>query len=325
METIKTALSTYLAEIGSILSGFDSISDLLDVLLVAVIIYALIVQLRKTQSVHIIKGIFWLAVVYAVVVAARMNTSKMIFDYLINDLLLIIVIIFGTEIRQALEHMGQSRFKNIFSFSDSSGEEKVLTDAINATVRACDSMSRDKIGSLMVFQRQSNLGELERSGVTVDAKVTTEMLCSIFFPNSALHDGAIIIKDGRIIAARCIVSLKNDIVVHDKVGTRHRAALEVSRSSDAIVVVTSEETGIISVAADGVLKRGITDSELRQMLIGYLIPTPATPSTLTTKIKKLFSKRGAAHVQDTDDGSAESKRSDTDAGKTDEKNEKDEK
>ncbi len=303
MEAIKTAISTFFAEVGSILSGFDSISDLLDVLLVAVIIYALIIQLRKTQSVHIIKGIFWLAVVYAVVVAAQMNTSKMIFDYLINDMLLIIVIIFGTEIRQALEHMGQSRFKNIFSFSDTSGEDAILTDAINATVRACDSMSRDKIGSLMVFQRRSNLGELERSGVAVDAKVTTEMLCSIFFPNSALHDGAIIIKDGRVIAARCIVSLKNDIVVHDKVGTRHRAALEVSRSSDAIVVVTSEETGIISVAADGVLKRGITDSELRQMLLEYLVPTPATPSTLSTKIKKLFSKGGAAHVENSDNGS----------------------
>ena len=317
MDKIRETLSNFFAEAENILSGFDSISDVLDILLVAVIIYALIVQLRKTQSVHIIKGIALLTIVYAIVVVAGMETSKMIFDYLINDLLLIIVIIFGTEIRQALEHMGQSRFKNIFSFS-SAKEDQALIDAINATVRACDSMSHDKIGSLMVFQRRSNLGELERSGVAIDAKVTTEMLCSIFFPNAALHDGAIIIKDDRIIAARCIVSLKNDIVVHHKVGTRHRAALEVSRSSDAVVVVTSEETGIISVAVDGVLKRGITDSELRQMLIEYLIPTPATPSTLSTKFKKLFSKGGTAHATDNESFESEGNRQEEEKKEEDE-------
>lgn len=290
MDKIQAVLSGFFSELGGVLSGFDSVSDVLDVLLVALIIYALIIQLRKTQSVQIIKGIALLVVVYIIVFLAKMQTSKLIFDYLINDILLIFVIIFGTEIRQALEKMGQSRFKNFFSFSQKS--DTTLTDTINATVRACSSMSDDKMGSLIVFKRFSNLGELERSGVAIDAKVTTEMLCSIFYPKAALHDGAIIIDYDRIIAARCIVSLKNDIVVHDKVGTRHRAALEVSRSTDAVVVVTSEESGLISIAVDGNLIRGISDSELRQQLIKYLMPQQNTPSTVSKKLKKMLKKGG---------------------------------
>lgn len=300
MEKIQAVFSDFFSELGSVLSCFDSFSDVIDVLLVAVIIYALIIQLRKTQSVQIIKGIALLVVVYTIVILLEMQTSKLIFNYLINDLLLIIVIIFSTEIRQALEKMGQSKFKNIFSFSSSQKTDSVLTDTINATVRACSSMSDDKIGSLIVFKRGSNLGELERSGVIVDAKVTTEMLCSIFFPKAALHDGAIIVDYDRITAARCIVSLKNDIVVHDKVGTRHRAALEVSRSSDAIVVVTSEETGIISIAVDGQLIRGISDGELRQLMIKYLMPPPKTPASVSKKIKKALKKGGDKNEKQTD-------------------------
>ena len=208
------------------------------------------------------------------------------------DLLLIIVIIFSTEIRHALEHMGHSRFRKIFSIGR---EDTEITDTVNATVRACASMSEDKIGSLIVFRRMSNLGELERSGVYIDAKVTTEMLCSIFFPKAALHDGAIVIEGDRITAARCIVSMKNDIVVTEKVGTRHRAAVALSQRTDAVVVVTSEETGIISVAVDGELRRGITAGELREILSGYLLEDNAQGDGFPSRIKKILRIGGRRH------------------------------
>ncbi|MBQ6164021.1 MAG: diadenylate cyclase CdaA [Clostridia bacterium] len=285
MENFQNAVSSFFQNLTGVLSGFDSITDLLDVLLVAVIIYALIVQLRKTQSVHMIRGIMLMGVLYVVVVMLRMQTSKFLFNYLIRDLFLLIVIIFSNEIRHALEHMGHSRFKRIFF---PGGNDTEVADTVNATVRACASMSEDKIGSLIVFRRMSNLGELERSGVYIDAKVTTEMLCSIFFPKAALHDGAIVIDGDRITAARCIVSMKNDIVVTEKVGTRHRAAIALSQSTDAVVVVTSEETGIISIAVDGVLRRGITAAELRELLSGYLLNDSAEGDGFSSRIKKLF-------------------------------------
>ena len=125
------------------------------------------------------------------------------------------------------------------------------------------------------------------------------MLCSIFYPKAALHDGAIVVQNGRVTAARCIVSLKNDIVVHDNVGTRHRAALEVSRSSDAVVVVTSEETGIISIAIDGMLIRGITDSELRQQLSKYMLAQAPDAAKVTRKFKRMMKKGGRKDVRGT--------------------------
>ncbi|MBR1811992.1 MAG: diadenylate cyclase CdaA [Clostridia bacterium] len=286
-------IQTFFANLGGVLSSFDSIGDILDIVLVAVVLYALFVQLRKTQSVHIIRGILLLAVVYAVVVVLQMETSKYIFNTFIRDILLIIVIIFSTEIRHALERMGHSSVKNLFSFGQR--DDTAVTEAVNATVRACASMSEDKIGSLIVFRRRSNLGELEKSGVYIDAKVTTEMLCSIFFPKAALHDGAIVIEDDRITAARCIVSMRNDIVITEKVGTRHRAALAVSQNTDAVVVVTSEETGIISVAVEGVLKRGITPGELRELLMQYLLPDTDGASKLPARLKKKIRKGGGKH------------------------------
>ena len=133
-------------------------------------------------------------------------------------------------------------------------------------------MSRNKVGSLILFQRQTLLGDLTKQAVMIDSVTSYEMICSIFYPKAPLHDGAVIIRNGRIVAARCVVPMKNDRVINENVGTRHRAALEASLNSDCVAVVTSEETGIISIAVDGTLRRGITDSELRELLGQYLLP-----------------------------------------------------
>lgn len=287
-----TISSTWDKFAGAVMS-LNSFKDILDILFVALIVYALIIQFRKSQSIQILKGIALVVVLYLVVNLLEMNASKYIFNSVFGDLLVILVIIFSGEIRQALERVGQRKNFAFLSLFSSKNDNSETYDVINSVCRACAEMSEDKIGSLIIFQRKSLLGDITRQSVPIDSCITTEMLCSVFFPKAALHDGAIVIKDGRIVAARCVVPLKNEKEVTEHVGTRHRAALEVSLRSDAVAVVTSEETGIISVACGGHLKRGLSDAQLRQMLIDLLIDdsSDGKDGTKGSKFKQLFAKK----------------------------------
>ena len=284
----ETLASTWDRFSGAVMS-VNSIKDIIDILFVAIIVYALIIQMRKTQSIQILKGLALVAVLYLFVNLFEMNASKFIFSNVIGDLLIILAIVFSGEIRQALERMGQRRNFALFSLFSSKSDAEETYDVINSVCRACAEMSEDKVGSLIVFQRKSLLGDITRQSVPIDSCVTTEMLLSIFYPKAALHDGAIVIRDGRIVAARCVVPLKNEKEVTDHVGTRHRAAIEVSLRSDAVAVVTSEETGIISVAVDGKLTRGLTDAQLREMLDNLLIDS--SDDSEKPKKKLSFSKK----------------------------------
>ena len=265
-----TLASTWDKFAGAVMS-FNSFKDVIDILFVTLIVYTLIVQLRKTQSIQIMKGAALVVVLYLFVNLFEMNASRFIFSHVFGDLLVIVAIVFSGEIRQALERMGQKKNFAFLSLFSSKGNTDETYDVINNVCRACAEMSENKVGSLIVFQRKSLLGDITRQSTPVDSCVTTEMLLSIFYPKAALHDGAIVIKDGRIVAARCVVPLKNEKEVTEHVGTRHRAAMEVSLRSDAIAVVTSEETGIISVAMDGKLEIGLSDAELREILAALLI------------------------------------------------------
>ncbi len=266
METIKT----FFLQLKDVFANFKIFPDILDILLVAVVIYAVVIQLRKTKSIQVIKGILFIAVIYAVVSFLGMSASAYMFRLLFNNIIIIFVILFADEIRQALERVGKGSFGKWIPFFRQE-KESAEVDAINAVCRACGAMSRNKVGSLILFQRNTLLGDLTKQAVMIDAQTTFEMLCSIFYPKAPLHDGAVIIKDGRIVAARCVVPMKNDRVIHENVGTRHRAALEASLISDCVAVVTSEETGVISIAVEGRLIRGMTDSELREQLGKYLL------------------------------------------------------
>lgn len=269
--TISDTLSSVWDRFAGAVMSFNSFKDVLDVLFVAVLIYTLIVQMRRSQSMQITKGIVLVAALYGVVNVFEMNASKYLFSEFFSNLLVILVIIFSGEIRQALERMGQRNRLPWTSLFSSRKNDDSTYDVINCVCRACAEMSEDRIGALIVFQRKSLLGDITRQSVAIDSCVTTEMLLSIFYPKAALHDGAIVIRDDRIVAARCVVPLKNEKKVTEHVGTRHRAALEVSLRSDAVAVVTSEETGIISVACAGKLIRGLSDAELREMLVTLLV------------------------------------------------------
>lgn len=285
---ISETIKNFFLQLKDVFLNFNFFSDTLDILVVALIVYVVIVQMRKTQAIQVVKGIVLVAVMYAIVSILGMNTSTYLFSKLFSDILIIFVILFSAEIRQALELLGKRRFGSRFSFFEQS-EESVNVDMINCICRACGAMSRNKVGSLILIQRDTFLGDYMKQAVPIDAQITFETLCSIFYPKAPLHDGAVILKDGRIVAARCVVPLKNDREIVENVGTRHRAALEASLNSDAIAVVTSEETGTISIAVDGQLIRGFTDSRLREELGKYLLSggdKKKTPKDLFTKHKK---------------------------------------
>ena len=263
-------LGDFFLRLKDLFVNFSPVADTLDILLVAFIIYGIIVNLRKTQSIQILKGILVIIVVYGIVTAVGMQTSSFVFTRFFTDIIVIFVVIFSAEIRQALESMGKNSLGRRLGIFGSGGDEAATNDAINSVCRAAGAMSRNSIGSLIIFQRNSLLGDLTKQAVRIDSETTYEMICSIFFPKAPLHDGAVVIKDGRIVAARCVVPMKNNREVNEGVGTRHRAAIEISMNTDAVAVVTSEETGIISIAVEGQLIRNLTPDELREKL-GYLL------------------------------------------------------
>ncbi len=288
-------MAEFFHQLKEVLLSYNFISDTLDILLIAFLIYGLLRQLRRTQSIQVIKGVISIAVLYAVVLLLNMQTTQYLFNGVFKDLFILFVVVFNNEIRQALERFGNRSLSVSSIFGGGLKHYDETLDSINAVCRACASMSRDRIGSLIIFQRNSFLGDIEKMSVEIDAKTTSDLLCGIFFPNSALHDGAIVIKDGRIVAARCIVPLNNDIATDEHVGTRHRAALSVSANTDAVAVVTSEETGIISIAYDGKMERGLTDSVLREKLGELLLGKDG--GTDAGKFAAILKKRSRDHAK----------------------------
>ncbi len=269
------------------LFSFDSLSDFFDVILVAFVIYSAIKLIRETRAIQLAKGVILLAAVFALVSAFEMQASKFILNYVFGNLFIILVIIFSPEIRHALESMGRSsvsnlNFLNLKNRDESELQERIL-NSINCVCKACAEMSDKKIGALIVFEREALLGEISKTGTALDAAVTTELICNIFFPKAPMHDGATVIKDGRVVAAGCILPLTAK-AVGSELGTRHRAAIGMSESSDAIVAIVSEETGAISIAEKGVLTRNVSDGDLREALMQGCVKTNNEES----KIKKIF-------------------------------------
>lgn len=269
------SLSEFLEQIKRAIISFNTVGDLLDVVLVAFVIYSAIKLIRETRAIQLAKGVILLAVVYFFVSILNMETSKYILSLVFSNLLIILVIIFSPEIRHALESVGRSSVSNInilnLKNKDNTEAEKTIKTAINAVCKSCKEMSDKKIGALIVFEKETKLGEIAKTGTYLDASVTPELLCNIFFPKAPMHDGATIIKDGRVVSAGCILPLTGYQLLSSDLGTRHRAAIGMSENSDALVVVVSEETGTISIAKKGKLKRGVSDGDLRDILIRELI------------------------------------------------------
>lgn len=237
--------------------------DVLDIALVALLVYLIINKLRKTQSIQIILGVAGLLAIYGAVRFLNMSASRFLFEKVFADVIVIFAVIFAPELRRGLEGIGKGGFfRRIFTGRGGIETENVVSSITNAA----KIMAGNKVGSLIIIQRDSLLGDLTGGGVNIDSLVSEEILGNIFYPKSPLHDGAVVIKDDRILAARCVVPIRDKATISSKYGTRHRAAIEVSHNSDAIVVVTSEERGQISYAKDGRLEQNITPGQLSAYL-----------------------------------------------------------
>ncbi len=257
------------------------VTDILDICLVAFIIYNGIKLIRDTRAFQLVKGLLLLGAGYFVINALNMEASSYIFEFVFKNIFIILVILFQQEIRHVLEKVGTSKLSSLSHFlkSGSSEKYKVVNEAIIEISKAVQRMSDSKTGSLIVMEKELLLGDVIETGKDIDAKITHELIGNIFFPNSPLHDGAAIVRDGRLLCAGCVLPLSKNSELSSDLGTRHRAALGMSEQSDAMVIVTSEETGTISVAVEGELIRNLTEAELREELIDYILDSVDSDST----------------------------------------------
>ena len=286
------SILSYLEKIGDALLSFNFLSDFLDILLVAFIIYEGIKLIRGSRTFQLIKGIVVLGVVYALVKLFNMEACEYLLSVLFENGLIILVVLFSPELRNILEKFGRRSFSNLsfFGLRNSQTLEKEVTATVNDFCKAAGDLSDSKTGALVVFEKDAPLQEIIKTGTVLDAQSSAELFNGLFFKNSALHDGAVVVRDGRIYAAGCILPLTQNNALDSELGTRHRAAIGMSEHSDAVVVVVSEETGSISVAVNGVLTRDITRGKLREVLLSELIPQ-ANEETVNGKAK-LFKKFG---------------------------------
>lgn len=288
-------ISDIFVDIKNAILSFNGVSDILDILLVAFVIYAIINLIRDTKAIQLAKGFILIILLYVIVTVFKMEVSSYIFTLFFSNILVVLVVIFSPEIRHALESVGKSSVSNFGLFSIKNSADYKIRENINKMIdsvsRACSEMSDKKIGALIVFEKETLLGEIINTGTQVDAEISTEIIGNIFFPKAPLHDGAMVIKNTRICAAGCILPLTKNNEISSSLGTRHRAAIGMSEQSDALVVVVSEETGAISVAEKGRLKRNISDGDLREILNKSFALDTSTEKGIFKNSKKGDSKK----------------------------------
>ncbi len=249
------------------LGNYKLITDTMDIVIVAFAIYWLVRLVRDSRAEQLLKGFFLLAIAYGFAYVFGLTTLKYILQILFDNALIILVVIFQPEIRRVLEQVGHSSFNRfkILGLDDEETEAYIRQwkTAISATCSAIGMLQREKMGALIVFERSTRLGEIADSGTAINADPTGELIGNIFFNKAPLHDGALIVRDAKIAAAGCILPLTEDTTISRSLGTRHRAGVGMSENSDAVVVILSEENGIISVAKGGELTRNFSLESLR--------------------------------------------------------------
>lgn len=265
-------------------------SDYADILLVAYLIYRILPLLRSASTMRVLR------VVAAVLVFSWLTSVLNLYtmSYLLNQILTVgliaLVVLFQPELRRMMDHLGSVSIKELVAPRK---ESQQIDPVIAQTVAACELMSREKVGALIVFARANRLDELFKTGTVIDAQVSELLIRNVFFPKAALHDGAMIIRDGRIAAAGCVLPLSESTWLSADLGTRHRAGVGASETTDAVVVIVSEETGTISVAVGGMLKRHLAAQTLERLLRKELMPDePAQEESLRVRLRQKLGKQG---------------------------------
>lgn len=283
-EFFYTAINLIIAAVSSF-----RIADIIDIAIIAFLLYKLIVLFRDTRSKQILKGISVVLIVWLVARLLSLVMLSWMFAKAVDYIIIAAIIIFHPEIRRGIEHMGYSKFSPLGFFGESKADAKQTLDAIDGICKAVSTMHTDKVGALIVIERNTALSEIVSSGTVLDAKISPELVCNVFYPKSPLHDGAMIVRDNKAYAAACILPLTSNKNIAKELGTRHRAAIGLSESADAAIVVVSEETGNISLALNGKIKRDYNPQTLREELKSILITeTDDKKETTLFKIKKII-------------------------------------
>lgn len=274
------------------------VTDILDISIVAYVIYRLIMFVRRTHAFRLAKG---LAVLLFVLLVSEVLNLTMIKYFISRSLelgLLALVILFQPELRRVLERLGSGKLGRLLSGGTSSNVG--LDTVITQTVLAYEAMSESRTGALMVFERHSNLSEYMNTGTIINAEVSGELIRNIFFEPAPLHDGAVIVRSGKIAAAGCMLPLSNNNTLSHDLGMRHRAAIGISEHSDAVVAVISEETGAISVAINGMMKRHLDIETFEEILRAELVQETEDTNTTADKIATVLSVLKVKKNEDSD-------------------------
>lgn len=278
------AIQNFFSQLGAQL-GQIGVTDILDILVVGFLIYKILPMLRSTGTMRIAKIVGIILVITWLTGVLKMHTLNFLLDYVLEIGLIAIIVLFQPELRRMIDHLGNMKFKKFFG---SEGQNEEIISVIEQTVSACEHMSKERVGALIVFARQNHLDEYFKSGSMIDGQVSEQLIRNIFFPKAALHDGAMIIREGRVAAAACVLPLSDSDRISADLGTRHRAGVGISEVSDAVVVIVSEETGAISVAVGGMLKRHLAPQTLERLLRNELCHDEQT--TEDNFVQKLYQK-----------------------------------
>lgn len=292
MDFINLMWSTFIGVIKSF-----QVSDALDIILVTFIIYKGIQFIRKTRAGQFVKGLLLLVGVWIVSYYLQLHMMMTVLNTFLQFGVIALVVLFQPELRSILEQIGRSKIAGKYLTMnllnrDSEEKSQKIRKCISAVVESATKMQREKTGALIVFERQTKLGEIIDTGTVLNAVPSEPMICNVFFNKAPLHDGAMIIRDGMVYAAGCILPLTRKDDVDVALGTRHRAAIGMSENSDAVVVVVSEETGQISMAIGGILVRDLTRETLNDELENLLVPAAAHDDKEKKTSKKAFRKEG---------------------------------
>ena len=244
-------------------------SDYLDIAIVAYLLYRLFPLIRTAGTSRVAKAIIAILSVAWLADALNLYAFSFIMEQFLQVGLIALVVLFQPELRRMLDHIGNMKLRKFFGMEKPASE---MAPVIAQTVAACEVMSRERVGALIVFARDNRLEEYFKTGTKIDGQVSDQLLRNIFFPKASLHDGAVIIRDGRMAAAGCVLPLSDSNRLSADLGTRHRAGVGISEVSDAVVVIISEETGTVSVAVGGMLKRHLASQTLERLLTNELCP-----------------------------------------------------
>ena len=265
-------------------------SDYLDILLVAYLFYRLLPLIHSNSAMRVVRVVAALMVVAWITDVAEMNALNFLLNQVLPVGIIALVVLFQPELRRMMDHLGNVKLGSILAPKKEGTE---LHTVIAQTVMACEIMSREKVGALIVFARENPMDEFFKTGTLIDGQVSEQLIRNVFFPKAALHDGAMIVCNGRVAAAGCVLPLSENTRISADLGTRHRAGLGISEATDAVTIIVSEETGTISVAVGGMLKRHLAPQTLERLLRKELCTEePEKKPNVAELLRQKFSKKG---------------------------------